>query len=264
MAQLLWVIPLGLLVGIALGSLGAGGSILTVPALVYLLDQSPAAATTASLVIVGLTSLVGMTSHHRKGNVRFGRGVAFGVLGILGSFVGARLAVGIPADWLMTAFAVLMLAVAVLMWRRQRRSPQAVPTEEHAIRPVRLVLAATGVGLLTGFFGVGGGFAVVPALVLVMGLSMPAAVGTSLLVIVLNSASALAFRLGNGVALDWAVIGGFTVFAVIGSLIGTRITSRVSHRTLTRAFIVMLVLVAGYMAVQSIPGLVSPDTPPLP
>lgn len=255
MVELLWVVPLGLVVGIALGSLGAGGSILTVPALVYLLGQSPAAATTASLIIVGLTSLVGLLPHRRKGNVRLGRGAMFGVLGVLGSFAGARLAVGIPSAWLMSAFAVLMLVVALIMWRRQRGAKPAAATAETGMHPVRLVLAATGVGLLTGFFGVGGGFAVVPALVLVMGLSMPVAVGTSLLVIVINSASALAFRLGNGVELDWAVIAGFTVFAVVGSLLGSRITAKVSNRTLTRAFIVMLVVVALYVGVANVPDL---------
>lgn len=255
MVQLLWVIPFGLLVGIALGSLGGGGSILTVPVLVYLLDQSPTVATTASLIIVGLTSLVGLIPHHRRGNVRLGRGAVFGLLGAAGSYAGARLAVGIPSAWLLSAFALLMLFVAALMWRRNRRSPTAAQATDTAVHPVRVVLAATAVGLLTGFFGVGGGFAVVPALVLALGLSMPVAVGTSLLVIAVNSATALSFRLGSGVELDWAVIGGFTVFAVVGSLLGSRITARLSHRTLTRVFVVMLVVVALYMAAMSVPAL---------
>ena len=255
MAQLLWVIPFGLLVGIALGSLGGGGSILTVPALVYLLGQPPTVATTASLIIVGLTSLVGLIPHFHRGNVRLGRGAVFGLLGAAGSYLGARLAVGIPSAWLLSAFALLMLFVAALMWRRQRRIKPAAQPADTSVHPVRVVLAATAVGLLTGFFGVGGGFAVVPALVLALGLSMPVAIGTSLLVIALNSATALAFRLGNGVELDWAVIGGFTVFAVVGSLLGSRITARLSHRTLTRVFVVMLVVVALYMAAMNFPVL---------
>ncbi|SDB82550.1 hypothetical protein GA0111570_10413 [Raineyella antarctica] len=258
MTELLWVIPLGLLIGTALGSLGAGGSILAVPGLVYLLGQSPTTATTASLIIIGLTSLVGLVPHQRKGNVRLGRGVIFGILGVLGSFLGAKLAVGLPSAVLMSAFAVLMLVVALLMWRRHRRTgTSAAAAVEPRPRPLRLVLAASGVGLLTGFFGIGGGFAVVPALVLAMGLAMPAAVGTSLLVIAINSGTALAFRLGNGVELDWVVIGGFTVFAVVGSLLGSRITSRVPARTLTRAFIVMLVALAGYIGAMNVPTLLS-------
>ncbi len=311
--ELLWVVPLGLLVGLALGSLGGGGSILTVPALVYLLGQTPRAATTGSLIIVGLTALIGAIPHYRKGNVQVARGLVFGVLGVVGSIIGARLAAGVEPTVLLSAFSMLMFVVAFLMWRRTRRTPASGPaspaatdevpsspatlagteeaasghatlagtdevsspatlagTEEAAsgrapagsagkrrLSPQawRVVLAATGVGLLTGFFGVGGGFAVVPALVLVLGLPMPRAVGTSLLVISINSATALAARLGSGVTFDWPVILGFSVFAVVGSLLGARVTQRVSPRNLTLAFVVMLVLVAGYMAAMNVPGL---------
>lgn len=286
--ELLWVVPLGLLVGLALGSLGGGGSILTVPALVYLLGQTPRAATTGSLIIVGLTALIGAIPHYRKGNVQVARGLVFGVLGVVGSIIGARLAAGVEPTVLLSAFSLLMFVVAFLMWRRTRRTPASGPaspaatdevpsspatlagTEEAAsgrapagsagkrrLSPQawRVVLAATGVGLLTGFFGVGGGFAVVPALVLVLGLPMPRAVGTSLLVISINSATALAARLGSGVTFDWPVILGFSVFAVVGSLLGARVTQRVSPRNLTLAFVVMLVLVAGYMAAMNVPGL---------
>ncbi|NLT29859.1 MAG: sulfite exporter TauE/SafE family protein [Propionibacterium sp.] len=254
---LLWVVPLGLIVGLALGSLGGGGSILTVPALVYLLGQSPQAATTGSLIIVGLTSLAGTLPHRRKGNVRVTQGLIFGALGIVGSFVGARLAAGVAPEVLMSAFAGLMFVVGALMIRKVRRAGRGGGSggSETGVRPVRLVLAATGVGLLTGFFGVGGGFAVVPALVLVLGLSMPVAVGTSLLVIAINSATALVFRLGSGVEIDWLVVGAFSVFAVIGSLLGARVTQRISATTLTKAFIVMLLAVAVYMAVMNVPTL---------
>ena len=256
---LLWVVPLGLLVGIALGSLGGGGSILTVPALVYLLGQAPAAATTGSLIIVGLTSLAGMVPHLRKGNVQVSRGLLFGVLGTVGAVVGSRLAAGVPAAWLLTVFSGLMLVVAFLMARRLRRRTPATAAAQASgpAGPVRVVVAATAVGLLTGFFGVGGGFAVVPALVLVLGLSMPAAVGTSLLVIAINSATALASRAGAGIALDWTTIGAFAAVAVVGSLLGSRVAARVSPRTLSITFIVILVAVSAYMAAASIPLLVA-------
>ncbi|MGJ3509422.1 sulfite exporter TauE/SafE family protein [Enemella sp. A6] len=255
---LLWVAPLGLIVGLALGSLGGGGAILTVPALVYLLGQSPQAATTGSLIIVGLTALAGTLPHRRKGNLRTRQGVVFGLLGIAGSFLGARLAAGVAPQVLMSAFAGLMFVVGALMIAKVRRAARAGggrETTETKVRPVRLVLVATGVGVLTGFFGVGGGFAVVPALVLVLGLSMPVAVGTSLLVIAINSATALFFRLGSGVELDWVAIGGFALFAVIGSLFGARVSQRISPTTLTKAFIVMLLTVATYMAVANVPAL---------
>lgn len=253
--RLLWVIPLGLLVGLALGSLGGGGSILTVPALVYLLGLTPKAATTGSLIIVGLTSLVGAIPHYRRGNVRLTRGIIFGVLGAAGSYAGSRLAAGVSSALLLSTFSILMFVVAGLMLRRLRGASVDAGSEQERSNPVILVLTATGVGMLTGFFGVGGGFAVVPALVLALGLSMPAAVGTSLIVIAINSATALASRMGSGITVEWSVVLPFAVFAAAGSILGSKVAQRFSHRALTIAFIVMLGCVATYMAIANIPAL---------
>lgn len=253
--RLLWLVPLGLAVGLALGSLGGGGSILTVPALVYLLGQSPKAATTGSLIIVGLTSMVGVIPHRRRGNVRLARGLVFGVVGAAGSYAGSRLAAGVSSTLLLSLFSVLMLVVAAVMLRRLRHGATASASGTEHSHPAILVLTATGVGLLTGFFGVGGGFAVVPALVLALGLSMPVAVGTSLVVISVNSATALASRLGSGITVDWAVVLPFSVFAAAGSIAGSYVAHRLSHRTLTIAFAVMLILLAGYMGAVNIPAL---------
>ncbi len=266
------VVPVALLVGLVLGALGGGGSILTVPALVYLLGQEPGAATTGSLVIVGTTALIGAVPHRRAGRVRLGQGVVFGVLGVGGAYLGSRLSVSVDPNLLLATFAVLMLVVAALMTRRRRAAREGevgsvAPVRGRApvgLRPARcdcrgvlvLVAAATGVGLLTGFFGVGGGFAVVPALVLALRLPMPVAVGTSLVVIAINSASALVSRLGQQVELDWAVIGTFTAIAVVGSLLGARLASRVRPARLEVAFTVLLVVVAVYTAVRSVPALV--------
>ncbi|MCR6494328.1 sulfite exporter TauE/SafE family protein [Cellulomonas sp. P24] len=268
------VIPVGLLIGLSLGALGGGGSILAVPALVYLFGQSSHAATTGSLLIVGTTSLVGALPHRRAGRVSLAKGAVFGILGILGSYIGSRFSTAVPQDVLLAAFSVLILFVAVLMIRRQRRKPArgGQPAVDPALadapvitfrpeftcdcrRAVRIVLTATTVGLLTGFFGVGGGFAVVPALVLALGLSMPVAVGTSLLVIGINSVTALAFRLDQGLDLDWTVIGLFTLSAVLGGLAGNRVVSRVNPARLSQAFAILLVAVALYTAARSIPHL---------
>lgn len=262
-------LPIGLLIGLSLGALGGGGSILTVPALVYLLGQDTRTATTSSLIIVGITALSGMIAHHREGRVRVVQGVTFGVLGIAGSYVGSRLSVKVAPDVLLAAFSILMLVVAAAMLARSRRgtTPPAGADEGPIIgwrpsfvcecpRAAKVVLTATAVGLLTGFFGVGGGFVVVPALVLVLGFSMPAAVGTSLLVISINSGSALLARLGHGPSLNWVLITGFTAAAVVGSMLGGRVTSRVQPRVLAQGFALLLVVVALYTAARSIPQLV--------
>ncbi|MFV0459903.1 MAG: sulfite exporter TauE/SafE family protein [Actinomycetales bacterium] len=260
----------GLVIGLSLGALGGGGSILTVPVLIYLLGQDPQAATTGSLVVVGVSALTGAISHARAGRVRWGQGLLFGVVGTGGTWLGAKAAAGVPAQVLLGAFSLLLIAVSVVMFLRSRagRSPGA-EGEEHPIltwtpsfvcdcpRALKVLVTGTGVGLLTGFFGVGGGFVVVPALSLALGFSMPVAVGTSLLVIVVNSLTALAARLSHGVEIDWAVIAMITVVAMAGSVLGTRVASKVPARMLTRAFAVLLALVAGYMAISTLPALLS-------
>ena len=301
-------IPAGLLIGLSLGALGGGGSILTVPVLVYLLGQSPHAATAGSLLIVGITAAGGMIAHRRAGRVRLAPGIVFGVLGVAGSYAGARLSSSVRPDLLLSLFAGLMLVAAAAMLRRRRGAagqhvpagqsppaprqaaapgdPGASPLRGGAItatldkpaaavlapgRPVawprprgsaaarrglKIIAAATGVGLLTGFFGVGGGFVIVPALVLALGFDMPAAVGTSLLVIAINSAAALAVRLGGPVALDWPLLGVFTAAALAGALAGNRLASRVDPARLGTAFTVLLIAVAAYSLARSLPGLV--------
>lgn len=213
--------PLGFLIGASLGALGGGGSILAVPALVYAAGQTPKHATTTSLVLVAITALIGIVPHWRAGRVRFGPGVIFGLAGIGGSLLGSRWNAAVDANVLLLAFAGLMLVAAAAMWRRitsapkpQPRSlgaaanPVPGPAPRHMVNLdlatiVRVALAGTVVGLLTGFFGVGGGFVIVPALVLALRFSMPEAVGTSLLVITINSAVALTTRLQSG-SIEWA------------------------------------------------------------
>lgn len=268
------VILVGLVVGLSLGALGGGGSILAVPALVYLFGQDPRAATTSSLLIVGATSLIGMVPHQRAGRVSLAKGLVFGILGVAGSFVGSLLSTSVPQNVLLASFSVLILVVAALMTRRRRGQARAaragLPADADSTAPVisvrprfacdcpraaKVVLTASAVGLLTGFFGVGGGFAVVPALVLALGLPMPLAVGTSLVVIAINSFTALLFRVGQAATLDWGVIGAFTLAAVVGSLLGSRVVSRVRPSRLDLAFTVLLVAVALYTAARSFPAL---------
>lgn len=256
----------GVVVGAVMGSLGGGGGIIAVPALVYLLDQAPLEATTTSLVVVGVTAVVGALQYGLAGLVNVTDALAFGVLSIVGAVVGARMALVVDGDVLMALFALLLLAVAWLMWTRGKEPDRHEDVAHHWLRlrpfhidrnrAVRVVLAATGIGWLTGFFGVGGGFAIVPALMLLLGLPMRRAVGTSLLVLAMTSLVGLATRVTGPVELDWSLILGFTSAAVVASIAAGRLSKRVSTQRLTRGFAVFLVLVAGYTAVNSIQGLV--------
>jgi uncharacterized protein len=271
-------VVVGLAIGLTLGALGGGGSILTVPAFVYLLGQNAHGATTASLVVVGATALAGTVAHLKGGRVRVSEGLVFGTLGVAGSVLGSRLSSGIPSSDLLAGFSILMLVSAGALALRSRRplSPVREPAtdlatasiatqgparapSEHGVgsRPSAMmtIAAASAIGLLTGFFGVGGGFVVVPALVLVMGFEMAIAVGTSLLVITINSAAALAVRLGGPVHVDWALVAVFTAAAIGASVLGSRLPSAVRPQRLTRAFSALLVAVALYTLLRSVPHL---------
>lgn len=271
--MLVAAVPLGLIIGLTLGALGGGGSLLTVPALVHLLGLDPGVAVFSSLLIVGISSIFALVPHARAGRVRFAQGVTFGVLGTLGSFIGSALSSKVDPDVLMVAFALLMLLVSGLMLRSSRRSSGSSSGEAGGVDPdpmltlwplrcdcprvLKVLVAATIVGLLTGFFGVGGGFILVPALVLALGHSMPVAVGTSLLVIAINSATALLARLGPGsggsaLEIDWSLVGVFTVATVVGSLLGGRVASRAKPRQLTLGFAALIVAIGLYTLVSAL------------
>lgn len=252
--------PVALVVGLVIGALGGGGAILTVPALVHLVGQSPHEATTSALVIVGTTSLIALVPHARRGNVRFGQGLTFGLVGTGGAVAGSALGARASDDVLLLLFTALMFVVAALMARRALSPSSSADPDEPAepmltLRPltcacprvVRVVVTATLVGLLTGLLGVGGGFVLVPALVLALSLPTPVAVGTSLLVIAVNSATALTARVATSAqTVDWPLLAAFTTIAVIGSLVGARLAGRLPARAQTSAFAALLVLVATY------------------
>ncbi|MGW7004048.1 sulfite exporter TauE/SafE family protein [Streptomyces sp. NPDC054933] len=243
-------IALGGLIGLCLGALGGGGSILTVPVLVYALGQSAQSATTGGLVVVGVTAVCGTWSHARAGNVRWGAGVAFGASGIAASYAGTALNRSVDPTVLMLCFAALMVVSAAAMFRRCRASAP-VPERTRKAPVVRILASGLAVGFLTGFLGVGGGFVIVPALVGALGYEMPVAVGTSLLVIAINSAVALAARAGEE-TFHWRVIAPLTVAAVLGSLLGRHVCARVPSASLGRAFATLTLAVAGYLAVRAV------------
>jgi uncharacterized protein len=240
---------LAALVGLSLGLLGGGGSILTVPILVYLLGFGAKTAIAMSLPIVGTTSLVGAIGHWRAGNVRLQTALLFGLAAMAGAFAGARLAAYLSGAVQMAILAVVMLVAAVTMFRGGAGGSAALEAESApALTPMLSV--AVGVGALTGIIGIGGGFLIVPALVLLARVPMKQAVGTSLLVIAMNSASGFAGYAGR-VAVPWGFVAAFTGIAILGILAGTALVRFVSQAQLKRSFAVFLIAVGLFTLYQN-------------
>ena len=240
-------------IGLSLGLLGGGGSILTVPIFVYVLGFGAKEAIAMSLAVVGATSLFGALSHWRAGNVNLRVALIFGVVAMAGTYLGARLAVYFSGAAQLTLFAVVMLVAAVFMFRKGK--PDAGETVAGGAQvkdmPIALiVIEGVAVGVLTGLVGVGGGFLIVPALVLLGGLPMKQAVGTSLLVIAMKSAAGFYGYLGQ-VEVQWAFMGVFTAVAIVGIVAGTYLVRFVSQAQLKRAFAVFLLVMGGFILWQN-------------
>ena len=243
---------LATLIGLSLGLLGGGGSILTVPVLVYALGVAAKPAIAMSLPVVGVTSLIGAALHWRLGNVRVGTALAFGAVAMAGAFAGAKLASFLSGTLQLALLAVVMLAAALSMLRGRRGDAADADQAARSARPhpALLVAVALGVGALTGLVGIGGGFLVVPALVLLARVPMREAVGTSLLVIAMNSASAFAGYVGT-VRIDWNFLASFTSAAVAGAVVGTSLVARVPQAALRRAFGVFLLVTGGFVLARN-------------
>lgn len=271
---------LGLVIGVVIGGLGGGGGVLTVPALVYVLGQTAQDATTSSVIIVGITAVVGVLARARGGLIKWRTGLAFGAVGVPAAAVGTLLNQRVAEPVLLLCFAALTILAAIAMILDSRRAPTddsaepqaaggpqrrgtagtavdvaaepAARTASPAIADaVKIVLCGVLIGFLTGFLGVGGGFLMVPVLVIVLRMPMTYAVGTSLVIIAINSAAAFATRAGVA-EFDPALLIPFTLAAVVGSFAGKLASDRVSGTTLTRAFAVMLLLVGAFVAVESV------------
>lgn len=226
-------VVLAVFVGIALGLLGGGGSILTVPLLAYVAGMEAKQAIATSLLVVGTTSAVAAVSHARAGRVQWRTGLVFGVAGMAGAYAGGVLARFIPGSVLLIGFAVMMIATAIAMLRGRKDVGPVEPG--HRIPVPKVIIEGLVVGLVTGLVGAGGGFLVVPALALLGGLPMPIAVGTSLVVIAMKSFAGFAGYLSS-VSIDWKVAGMVTAAAVVGALIGARLTALVNPDSLRKAF----------------------------
>jgi hypothetical protein len=247
----LLAVPFGVAIGLLLGVVGGGGSILAVPVLVYVLGEPVRQATTESLLIVGVTALVGAVAAARGGRVHVRVALAFAAAGAVAAVVGTALNRLVEPRVIMLGFGLLLLAAAYAMLRRAPARARLVAGVRTAWARVAAAGAATG--LLTGFFGVGGGFVIVPALALVLGLPLAAAVGTSLLVIALTSAVALTAHLATG-SIDLPLSAAFTVAASAGALAGTRLHGRLSETLLRRLFALLLVAVAAFLLLRNAVG----------
>ena len=238
---------LALLVGLSLGLLGGGGSILTVPIFRYALDMGVKESIGMSLGVVSVTSLVGALRHWHKGNLDLKALVAFAPAAIISTYIGAKLAHFVPDVVQLVALGVVMLTAALMMWKgAPPLSREGEGDGGRGRRPSAVIAVGIGLGALTGMIGVGGGFLIVPALVLLLGLDMKRAVGTSLGVISLNAASGFVGYLGQ-VTMDWPLMAGFTGVAVAGVFGGAALVPLVSQQQLRRGFALFLIAVAVYI-----------------
>jgi len=255
MAALVLAWPGAIAIGVSLGLLGSGGSILTVPLLVYLLGQPEKLAIAGSLAIVGTIAAVGSVPYVRAGLVRWRAVLLFGPPGMAGTFLGAWLAAHVSGAFQLTLFALVMLAAAVFMLRpiALEHAPAATPRPGWTI-----ALNGLSVGVVTGLVGVGGGFLIVPALVLLGGLAMREAVATSLIIIALQSASGF-YKYQDVLALDrleldWRVIALVALLGIAGSFAGNLLASRIPQPTLRRLFGMFLILMGVLILFQSAPA----------
>ncbi len=255
MDQPLLSLAFGSLIGFTLGFLGGGGSILTVPFLVYVIGQDVHAATGTSLAIVGASALLGAIAHGRKGNVRLKGGTGFGLVSMLGAQPGVWLNRLVAGRTILLLFGCLMFVVGTRMVRRQAppRPPDGVGGHLGTFAPkqwAQLLGLGGVVGLLTGFFGIGGGFLIVPTLVLAGRFTTHHAVGTSLLVIAMTSASGLLGHLRFG-TVDVGTVGVFVLGGAAGILSGTALAGLMPERALARAFGWFIILLALYVVYQN-------------
>lgn len=243
-------------IGLSLGLLGSGGSILTVPVLVYLFGQDEKVAIAGSLAVVGTIALAGALQYLRSGQVDWRNVGWFGVPGMAGTWLGAMIAAFIPGLVQLALFAIVMLLAAVMMLRGNHLSDQV---KRQPRKVWKIALDGLAVGVMTGLVGVGGGFLIVPALVLLGGLSMHKAVATSLVIIALKSFSGFIKYLSvleqQGLELDWSVLGIVIGFGILGSWAGNRLAGHVPQDMLRRIFGIFLVLMGAYILWRTVPQL---------
>ncbi|MGV0791397.1 sulfite exporter TauE/SafE family protein [Mycolicibacterium sp. XJ1819] len=246
---------LGALIGVLLGLLGGGGSILAVPVLIYGLNLGVQEAIPVSLVVVATASAVGVLPKIRAGQVRWRMAGIFAAAGIPASVAGSAISRGLPEAAVLIGFTAVMVLAGVRMLADQHNTGTACEVRAGQVNWRRCAPRSLGaglvVGLLTGLFGVGGGFLIIPVLVVVLGVEMSTAIGTSLLIIVANSVAGFFSHL-HGVSLDWSVTAAFVVAAMLASLVAGYFGTKVDTDRLQRLFAYLVLVVAAYVLVDTL------------
>ncbi len=248
-------IPLGLLIGLSVGVLGGGGSVLAVPVLVYLLGEPVGQATTASLMVVTAGALAGGLGHHREGRVCWRHAAVFTAGAVPGVFAGTTAGGAVGGALLLALFAAVMLLAAAATWRRASSGADGAPVPGRTCPPLHLardLAAGAGIGFLTGLLGVGGGFLIVPTLAVALAFTLRSAIGTSLAIIAATSLLGLGAHLLAGRTVDLAVAGTMTVACAAGALAGARVSGRLPRRELGRGFALLVTAVAAYLIVADV------------
>jgi len=250
--MLLLAIPFGLAIGLIVGAVGGGGAILALPVLVYVLGEGVGPASTASLIVIALAAAVGAGARARHGQVCWRLALLFSAPAAVGSLGGALLSAEASPRVLILSFVPVMLVAAGATWQR---SGSEHADEDSDCPPAKSwVVAGAGlvVGAMTGFFGVGGGFMIVPVLVLALGLAFRRAVATSLVIISLTGCAALASHLATGATPDFGVTASLAASTMVGALLGTAVADRLPQQALARGFAIIVALLAVFLLADAV------------
>ncbi|MBA2764846.1 MAG: sulfite exporter TauE/SafE family protein [Thermoleophilaceae bacterium] len=252
METTLIALPFGLLIGALVGAVGGGGAILALPVLVYVLGQGTGPASTAALIVVAVAASVGASLHLRDHQICWRIAVSFILPSAAGAFLGAVASVSVSPRLLLLTFVGVLLSAAALTWSNAGGGPNGQPDEQDCPRPspARVLAVGLAVGLLTGFFGVGGGFLLVPGLTVLLGVPIRRAIATSLVLITATGAFALLSHLGAGAQPDWTITGVLGGATAVGALLGVGIGRRLPTEALSRAFAIVVVAVAALLLVD--------------
>lgn len=245
-------IPFGIAIGLVVGTIGGGGAILALPLLVYVLGEDVGPASTASLIVVAIAAGVGAGALGLRGHVCWHVALTFTAPAAAGSLLGTLANTAVSGEALILAFVPVMLVAAAATWQRAAQATSEDTGLCPEVRALQVGVAGVGVGLLTGFFGVGGGFLIVPVLTLWLGFSFRRAVATSLVIITLTGCAALASHLVIGAAIDWAVTIALALSTGVGALAGSLFAQRVPQAMLGRAFAVVVGLLALFLLLDTL------------